>query len=394
MKKILVLSLVAGISAATISGCNSKTDTITIATWGEYFDRAGDHSEMKALLKEESGYNIRFVTFADNEELESKMKTTDFDLVIPSDYMAAKLMNANMLQKLNLSELGLSKEKFTSSINSVWSEYENGELWEYALPLAAGDLRVMWQGDALQGVTGEDANREISVVKLFDQSSLYVGMHDDARNAALIAMNYYSAKNNLNLTSEQLGNPDVAELEKAFNALKNSAAAKAGKISLLDDTDLAIAWSQQNKVNVAISYNATPLWIFEENSDQENKANGWTIEDGWPTNYSTAHMAESSNLWIDAIAMTTNAKEGTIDVLKAIWDNYSELDVHYNCYTSTLQGTYDEMYGAGGDYEDDYDYALSGKDDHYVVYNYRKEMDSNYNSKINEKYIAFKSSIN
>ncbi|TLF24906.1 MAG: hypothetical protein FCO83_03340, partial [Spiroplasma sp. WSS] len=65
---------------------------LSIANWGEYMN--------PNILKEfENKYQvkIKYSTFDDNESLYAKLYTTSYDVMVPSDYMVAKLASEDRL---------------------------------------------------------------------------------------------------------------------------------------------------------------------------------------------------------------------------------------------------------------------------------------------------------
>ena len=98
MKKIIVI-LILGLVTPLLIACQSEP-TLRILNWGEYLNP-------EVVERFEAEYGIRVVeSIADSNELfysKIKAKTTNFDIVIPSDYMVEKMHDEEMLVALDYS---------------------------------------------------------------------------------------------------------------------------------------------------------------------------------------------------------------------------------------------------------------------------------------------------
>ena len=77
---------------------------LNVYNWGEYISDGSDDSiNINKEFEELTGIKVNYSTFASNEELYVKLKVGGiaYDIIIPSDYMIAKLIKENLIQKLN-----------------------------------------------------------------------------------------------------------------------------------------------------------------------------------------------------------------------------------------------------------------------------------------------------
>lgn len=77
---------------------------LNVYNWGEYIsDGLDDSININKEFEELTGIKVNYSTFASNEELYVKLKVGGiaYDIIIPSDYMIAKLIKENLIQKLN-----------------------------------------------------------------------------------------------------------------------------------------------------------------------------------------------------------------------------------------------------------------------------------------------------
>ncbi|MBQ4602506.1 MAG: spermidine/putrescine ABC transporter substrate-binding protein [Clostridia bacterium] len=112
---------------------------INVYNWGEYISvdegEEGDFDTI-AEFEELTGINVNYTTFASNEELYAKLKSGGFtyDVIIPSDYMAGRLINEGMVQKLNFDNIPNIQwidERFLGSAFDVNNEYTVPYTWGY-----------------------------------------------------------------------------------------------------------------------------------------------------------------------------------------------------------------------------------------------------------------------
>ena len=88
--------------------------TLNVYNWGEYISDGSDDSmdvieEFENWYLEEYGEKVKvnYTTYSSNEDLYNKLSSgaAEYDVIIPSDYMIAKLREENMLEKLDFSLL-------------------------------------------------------------------------------------------------------------------------------------------------------------------------------------------------------------------------------------------------------------------------------------------------
>ena len=81
--------------------------SISVYNWGEYISNGSDDSEdvmdICEEFKELTGITVYYTNFATNEELYAKIKggNTVYDVIFPSDYMVARMIEEDMLVPLD-----------------------------------------------------------------------------------------------------------------------------------------------------------------------------------------------------------------------------------------------------------------------------------------------------
>ena len=82
--------------------------TLNVYNWGEYIsDGSEDSVDTIKEFEELTGIAVHYTTFASNEEMYAKIKSggAQYDVIIPSDYMIARMINEGMVEKLDYNNI-------------------------------------------------------------------------------------------------------------------------------------------------------------------------------------------------------------------------------------------------------------------------------------------------
>uniref|UniRef100_UPI003FEEC8AA ABC transporter substrate-binding protein n=1 Tax=Candidatus Fimivicinus sp. TaxID=3056640 RepID=UPI003FEEC8AA len=103
---VLVLSMAVPALAADAS--NLAGTTINVYNWGEYISDGSEGSmDINAEFTKRTGIKVNYNNYDTNENMYAKLKSdgVSFDIVIPSDYMIERLIDEDMLQKIDFSNI-------------------------------------------------------------------------------------------------------------------------------------------------------------------------------------------------------------------------------------------------------------------------------------------------
>ncbi|NBH79313.1 extracellular solute-binding protein [Clostridiaceae bacterium] len=102
MKKIfaMILAALLALSLAACGGDASTGEVVNVFNWGEYID-----TDLLRQFEEETGIKVVYNMFETNEGLYSRVQSESYDVVIPSDYMIARMIEEDMLQPLNFDNI-------------------------------------------------------------------------------------------------------------------------------------------------------------------------------------------------------------------------------------------------------------------------------------------------
>lgn len=83
--------------------------TLMVYNWGEYIsDGADDSFDTNKEFEALTGITVNYITFASNEQMYAKIKsegTSLYDIIIPSDYMIARMIHEGMVEQLDFSNI-------------------------------------------------------------------------------------------------------------------------------------------------------------------------------------------------------------------------------------------------------------------------------------------------
>ena len=227
MKKISIL-ISAVLLLSTFAGCstvpNEPTVTvedtayyeqykdqglsINVYNWGEYIANGTEDGMMDVNAEFEAltGIKVNYTTYATNEELYAKMKGggADYDIIIPSDYMIARMIKEDMLAALDYSLIPNSKNIMASFKNAV---YDEGDA--HSVPYMWGTVGIIYDKEA---VDETDIDWDILWNEKYSGQIL---MFDNPRDAFAIAEL---------LLGYSLNTEDPAELKASADKLKEQKA--------------------------------------------------------------------------------------------------------------------------------------------------------------------------
>ena len=106
MKKVLALFLSAGLMVTLLAGCGGESTgengVVNVYNWGEYID-------MSVLedFEKETGIKVNYQNYDSNETMYSTLSGggANYDVIIPSDYMIARLIDEDMLEPLDFDNI-------------------------------------------------------------------------------------------------------------------------------------------------------------------------------------------------------------------------------------------------------------------------------------------------
>lgn len=192
------------------SSCSNR-QVLLFLNWGEYIDE----SLIEAFEKKEN-CTVVMDLGESNEIFYSKVSggTTVYDVVCPSDYMVEKMVQRDMLSKIDLDLVPtykeyLEKQQLLAGVQSIAGllEAQVEGISEYYVPYLWGTWGIMYS-TRKAGLEEAVLTQENAWSSLFDRSSLpantRVAMYDSHQHAYYAACRYLGLNHTEQLSSEEL----------------------------------------------------------------------------------------------------------------------------------------------------------------------------------------------
>lgn len=148
-KRLLSLSLAALLCIPSFAGCFTAKAaaadtgvTINVYNWGQYISDGTDgYLDVNAAFTEATGIEVNYMTFDTNESLYTKLKTggSSYDIIVPSDYMAGRLIDEGLVQKLDFSNIP-NYQYINEAYKNTAYDPDN----EYSVPYTWGTVGVIY----------------------------------------------------------------------------------------------------------------------------------------------------------------------------------------------------------------------------------------------------------
>ena len=142
-KVVSVAAAVVVIAGAVfVAGRSAGKPVVNVCSWGEYIDES-----LIEQFEEETGIMVNYQTAESNEALYSLLKSGagDYDVVVPSDYMISQLIEEDMLEELdysNIPNFALIDDRFK---NLPYDPFN-----KYTVPYAWGTVGIIYDAAVVE----------------------------------------------------------------------------------------------------------------------------------------------------------------------------------------------------------------------------------------------------
>ena len=296
-----------------VTGTAARSErVVNVCSWGEYIDES-----LITEFEEQTGIRVNYQTAESNEALYSliKMGGADFDVIVPSDYMIARLIQEDMLAELDYDAIP-NFEKIDPQFTHLSFDPEN----RYTVPYTWGSVGIIYNTTMVEEpITSWGA--------MFDER--YAGqvlMINNSRDALMAALCYLGY--DINTTDE-------AQLTEAFELVKNAKDKGVYQAFVMDEI---FGKMEGGNAAIAMYYAGDYLTMLDNNEDLAyvvpEEGSNWLV-DAMCVLKSSQHQAEAAE-WINFIA-GTDANLANMDYIWYASPNAEAL-AEYPAY-------YEEEYG-------------------------------------------------
>ena len=180
-----------------------KGTMLNVYNWGEYISDGQEGTlDVNKAFEEKYGITVNYTNYESNENMYNKLKSggANYDVVIPSDYMIAKLVEENMLRELDFSNIP-NYQYIVDKYKNLYYDPEN----KFSVPYTVGMVGLIYNTTMVEG-------NPDSWGALWDEK--YAGkilMFNNPRDAFGIAQFYLG---------QSINTTDLAEWDKSIELLK------------------------------------------------------------------------------------------------------------------------------------------------------------------------------
>ena len=154
MKKRMTLLTAILLLVLCLTGCGGKEKlTLNVYNWGEYISDGSEGSfdtirEFETWYEETDGQKVtvNYSTYASNEDMYNKISSgaVSYDVIIPSDYMIAKMAEENLLHPLNFENIP-NYQYIDDAFKGLYYDPQN----QYSVPYTYGIVGVIYDANVV-----------------------------------------------------------------------------------------------------------------------------------------------------------------------------------------------------------------------------------------------------
>ena len=312
---VVVVGLVASLFGLNKSASSLPYagQTLHVYNWGEY---TGEN--IISGFEELTGAKVVMDNFDSNEQMYIKVANGDaYDVLVPSDYMIQRMMQEDMLQKLEPETRKECLSELSDAIKGLPYDPKN----EYSIPYFWGTVGIVYDKTK---VSEEDLEKDGWDIFLDQKFKGDIYLYDSERDSFMMALKALGYS--MNTTSQD-------ELNAAYNWLIQCVQTMDPEIV----TDEIIDNMAQARKALGLIYSGDAAYVMSENENM-----------GF-------YMPKSgTNLWSDAMVIPKNAKNPKLanEFIRYITSYDAAMDnSSYVGYTSPNKEVTEELGGKGGDYD-------------------------------------------
>lgn len=279
MKKLILLTLVLIISILAFNSCNEKvageTITLYVYNWGEYISDGSEDSlnvnaEFEKYCKSKLGLNVKvnYSTYSSNEDLYAKLSSgaVSYDVIIPSDYMLARLANEGLLMEINPNETIENYVYIDDKFKGLYYDAEE----KYSVPYTYGTVGIIYNTEMVDENTSTFGKWDLLWDENYAGNILQFNNPRDAFGTAQFYLGYSVNSNDkeewenaLEALKKQKGVVQGYVMDEIFNKLKGGSAAVAPYyagdfFTMYADNDLLDFYYPEGSTNVFVDAMCVP----------------------------------------------------------------------------------------------------------------------------------------
>ena len=299
---------------AVLAVFSEKTVILNVYNWGEYISDGSEDSydtnaEFEQYCKNKLGMNVKvnYITYTSNEDLYAKLSSgaVSYDVIIPSDYMIARLASEGLLSELDFNNVPNYDEAITDEFKGLYYDPNN----KYSVPYTYGMIGIIY--DANKVDEADIGGWELMWNEKYQRQIVQFNNSRDAFGTAM-----YKLGLDVNTTDTKIWDKALVELQKQKPLLK--------KLVM----DEIYNMMETGEASIGAYYAGDYLTMLD------NQAENVDLRFYYP---------ENTNLFIDAMCIPTCAQNKALAeeyINFMISDDAAIANAEYICYASPHKNVY------------------------------------------------------
>lgn len=275
-----------------------KDTVLNVYNWGEYICDGSDGAmDVNKAFEEEYGITVNYTNYESNENLYNKLQSggATYDVIIPSDYMVARLIEEEMLAEIDFSNIP-NYRYILDEYKDLYYDPEN----KFSVPYTVGMVGLIYNTKAVEGEID-------SWGALWDEKySGQILMFNNPRDAFCVAQCYLGL---------DVNSSDTAQWDKAIAALKEQNSLVSSYVM-----DEIFNKMENGDAVLAPYYAGDYLTMSEVNPD-----------------LAFVYPKEGVNLFVDAMCIPRNAENkeaAELYINFMLREDVAVANANYLCYAS------------------------------------------------------------
>ncbi len=318
---ICVLAMLLSIGLIFVVFSNEPI-VLNVYNWGEYISDGSEDSydtnkEFEAYCRDVLGLNVKvnYITYTSNEDMYAKLSSdaVSYDVIIPSDYMIARLADEGMLEELDFSNIPNYDTNIDEAFKGLYYDPEN----KYSVPYTYGMVGIIYDAnevDSADANINEETGRGTWDMMWNEKYKGQILQFNNSRDALGTA--FYRLGEDVNTTDTAVWDKGLSELQKQKPLLK--------KLVM----DEIFNMMESGEAAVGAYYAGDYLTMVD------NQAENVDLQFYYP---------ENTNLFIDAMCIpkcTQNKELAEQYINFMLSDDAAIANAEYICYASPHKNVY------------------------------------------------------
>ena len=269
MKKIALFTVFILMLSVVLTGCGDDRTTLNIYNWEDYIDE----SVLDEFENEYPHIKINYERFVTNEDMYNKItkSNAEYDLLFPSDYMIEKMIQEDLLAKIDFNNIP-NYQYIDSKFKNLDYDPDN----EYSVPYMWGTLGILYNTKI---VDETEITWDVLFGEKYEGQILMMDSVRDAIGASLKSLGYSlnsTNSNEINEAKEKLIDHKKIILAYGFDDIKDKMVAEEAAVALVYAGDALYAMNQNPNLAYAVPTEGSNLFfdamVIPANSKHKKEA--------------------------------------------------------------------------------------------------------------------------